>query len=230
MWSVVAVAAVHKVGLGDLMDHEGVVVGRGAALHLAELGEDAFGGRLIGEVGGGFVELVVPLVACALMVVPPEGEGFLVRAMDVVIPGLVPGLRGVAGRGREAVVEDYSTAGVFLVHGFEDFEDCGIVEVGADFVLQGVLDDRRVRAVGFDHLDAFNLHKLLGELVAFGLGLRELNTWVGDCAFSGWSRGWSADGEFASAGLEVAEEAEAVVGAEDVFLGEIAVEVETVEI
>ena len=37
---VVAVAAVHQVGLGDLVDHERVVVGGGAALHLAELGDD----------------------------------------------------------------------------------------------------------------------------------------------------------------------------------------------
>ena len=40
---VVAVAAVLEVGLGDLVDHEGVVVGCGAAFHLAELGEDVAG-------------------------------------------------------------------------------------------------------------------------------------------------------------------------------------------
>jgi len=87
-----------------------------------------------------------------------------------------------------------------------------------------------VRAVGFDHLDALDLHKLLGELVGLGLRLSKLDAGVGDCAFSGGSRSWSTDGELASAGLEVAEEAEAVVGAEDVFLGEIAVEVEAVKI
>ena len=49
---VVAVAAVHEVGLGDLMDHEGVVVGGGAAFHLAELGEVLVVGRAVGEFGG----------------------------------------------------------------------------------------------------------------------------------------------------------------------------------
>ena len=182
---VVAVAAVHEVGLGDLVDHEGVVVGCGAAFHLAEFGEVLAVGRAIGEVGGGFVELVVPLVACALVIVPPEGEGLLVGAVNRIVPGFVPCLRGVAGWRREAVVEDYGAAGVFFVHGFEDFEDCGVVEVGADFVLQRVLDDRRVRAVGFDHLDALDEHEALGELVGFGLRLGELYAGVGDCAFSG---------------------------------------------
>jgi hypothetical protein len=58
----------------------------------------------------------------------------------------------------------------------------------------------------------------------------ELDAGVGDCAFSGLGGGRSADGELACAGFEVAEKAEAVVGAEDVFLGEVAVEVEAVEI
>ena len=103
------------------------------------------------------------------MIVPPEGEGLLVGAMDVVVPWFVPCLRGVAGRRREAVVEDYGAAGVFFVHGFEDLEDCRIVEVGADLVLQCVLDDGKMRTVGFDHLDALDEHEALGELVGFGL-------------------------------------------------------------
>ena len=42
--------------------------------------------------------------------------------------------------------------------------------------------------------------------------------------------GQLADGHLAGAGFHVAQEAEAVVGAEDVFLGEVAVEVEAVEV
>jgi len=49
---VVAVAAVHEIGLGDLVDHEGVVVGCGAAFHLAEFSEVFLVRRFIGEVGG----------------------------------------------------------------------------------------------------------------------------------------------------------------------------------
>ena len=93
-----------------------------------------------------------------------------------------------------------------------------------------VLDDARVRAVGFDHLDAFDEHEALGELVGFGLRLGELDAGVGDCAFAVAVGGWSADGQLACAGFHVAEEAETVVGAEDLFFGEVAVEVEAVEI
>ena len=110
---VVAVAAVHEVGLGDLVDHEGVVVGCGAAFHLAELGEDVFEGGLVGEVGGGFVELVVPLVACALVLIPPVAPsssslrwslpGFKTTyPLIVKAPWFVPGLRGLARRERRS--------------------------------------------------------------------------------------------------------------------------------
>src|SRR5258705_5806557 len=152
------------------------------------------------------------------MVVPPEGEGLLVGAVEVAglafrVPGFVPGLCGIAGWGREAVVEDYGAAGVCFVHGFEDIEDSGVVEVSTDLVLQSVLDDRRVRAVGFDHLDALDEQEALGEFVGFGLRLGEFDAGVGDRAFSGCGWSWSADGELACTGVEVAGEGEAGVPA-----------------
>ncbi len=123
---VVAVAAVHEVGLGDLVDHEGVVVGCGAAFHLAELGEDVFEGGLVGEVGGGFVELVVPLVARALVLIPPVAPFFFVAAVELFIPWFEPCLRGLARRGDEAVVEDDAAGGVFGAHGGEDGDGVGV--------------------------------------------------------------------------------------------------------
>ncbi len=66
------------------------------------------------------------------------------------------------------------------------------------------MDDAWVRAVGFDHLDAFDEHEALGELVGFGLRLGELDAGVGDCAFSGCGWSWCADGELACAGFDVA--------------------------
>ncbi len=154
-----------QIGLGDLVDHEGVVVGCGAALHLAELGEDFFEGGFVGEVGGGFVELVVPLVACALVLIPPVAPLFLVAAMELFVPGFVPCLRGLARRRDEAVVEDDAARWVFGAHGGEDGDGVGVFEVGADFVLQAVDDDAGMRAVGLHHLDAFDEHEALGEFV-----------------------------------------------------------------
>ena len=215
-----------EVGLGDLVDHEGVVVGRGAAFHLAELGEDVFEGSFVGEVGGRFVELVVPLVAGALVLIPPVAPFFFVGAMELVVPGLEPGLRGVARRCDEAVVEDDAAGGVFGVHGFEDGDGVGVFEVGADFVLQAVDDDAGVRAVGLHHLDAFDEHEALGELVGVVSGLLHDDGVGAGCGVGGEF----ADGHLAGAGFHVAEEAEAVVGAEDLFLGEVAVEVEAVEV
>ena len=49
---VVAVAAVFFVGIGDLVDHEAVDVGRGAAFHLAVLGKDVAEVDVVREVGG----------------------------------------------------------------------------------------------------------------------------------------------------------------------------------
>src|SRR6202012_185212 len=77
---VVACAAVLPVGVGDLVDHQRVVVGSGAAFHLAVLGEDILVGGFVGVLGGGLVELVVPLVAGALVIVPPGSPGFFVGA------------------------------------------------------------------------------------------------------------------------------------------------------
>ena len=97
-------------------------------------------GRAVGEVGGGFVELVVPLVACALVLFHQRPNGLRRRSGGCLlsVPWFVPGLCGVARRGDEAVVEDDAAAGVFFVHGFEDGEGVGVFEVGADFVLQAV--------------------------------------------------------------------------------------------
>ncbi len=124
-----------------------------------------FEGRFVGEVGGGLVELVVPLVAGALMLIPPAAPLLLVAAVELVVPGLVPGLRGAAGRGYEAVVEDDAAAGVFGAHGGEDGDGVGVAEVGADLVLEAVLDDGGMRAEGFDHLDALDEHVALREFV-----------------------------------------------------------------
>ena len=111
------------------------------------------------------------------------------------------------------------------MHGFEDGERVGVLEVGADLVLQAVLDDGGVRAEGFHHLDAFDEHVALREFVGFAGGL-----FHDDAVGAGVSaRGQLADGHLAGAGLHVAENAEAVVPAEHVFLGEVAVEVEAVE-
>ncbi len=111
------------------------------------------------------------------------------------------------------------------MHGLEDGECGGIVEVGAELVLQAVLEDGGVRAEGFHHLDALGEHVALREFVGFGRGLLH-----DDAVRAGFGFGRQlADGHLAGAGLHVAEDAEAVVPAEDVFLGEVAVEVEAVE-
>ena len=111
------------------------------------------------------------------------------------------------------------------MHGFEDGERVGVLEVGAELVLEAVLDDGGMRAEGFHHLDALDEHIALRELVGFGGGLLH-----DDAVGAGvGARGQFADGHLAGAGLHVAEDAEAVVPAEDVFLGEVAVEVEAVE-
>jgi hypothetical protein len=48
---------------------------------------------------------------------------------------------GLAWEGYEAVVEDDAAAGVFDAHGGEDGKSVGVFEVGADLVLQRVLDE-----------------------------------------------------------------------------------------
>ena len=57
--------------------------GRGAAFHLAVLGEDVAEVDVVGVVGGRFVELVVPLIAGALVVVPPVAVFFFVAAVQL---------------------------------------------------------------------------------------------------------------------------------------------------
>ncbi len=80
--------------------------------------------------------------------------------------------------------------------------------------------------VGLHHLDAFDEHEALGEFVGFVGGLLHDDGVGAGCGVGGEF----ADGHLAGAGLHVAEEAETVVGAEDFFFGEVAVEVEAVEI
>ena len=75
------------------------------------------------------------------------------------------------------------------MHGFEDSKTVGVVEVRADLVLEAVLDNARVRAVGFDHLDALDEHEALGELVGFGSAAWRVDVGVGDCAFAGYVSG-----------------------------------------
>ena len=82
-----------------------------------------------------------------------------------------------------------------------------------------------MRAKGLDHLDVFDEHVALRELVGFAGGLLHDNA---VCA--GISVRWQlADGHFAGARLHVAKDAEAVVPAQDVFFGEVAMELEAVE-
>ena len=81
-------------------------------------------------------------------------------------------------------------------------------------------------AVGFHHLDAFDEHEALSEFVSRVGGFLHDDGVRAGCGVGGEF----ADGHLACAGFHVAEEAEAVVGAEDFFLGEVAVEVEAVEI
>ena len=164
------------------------------------------------------------------MLIPPVAPFLLVAAMELFIPWFEPGLRGLARRCYEAVVEDDAAGEVFGAHGFEDGDGVRVFEVGGDFVLQAVDDDAGMGAVGPHHLDAFGEHEALGELVGVGLRFGELDAGVGDRAFSGWGWSWGADGHLAGTGLHVAEEAETVVGAENLFFGEVAVEVEAVEI
>jgi hypothetical protein len=111
------------------------------------------------------------------------------------------------------------------VHGLRGWRGGGVLEVGADLVLQAVLDDGGVRAVGLHHLDALDEHEALRELVGLAGGL--LHDDAGGVGLR--ARGQFADGELACAGLHVAQHAEFVVLAEDVFLGEVAMEVEAVE-
>ncbi len=120
--------------------------------------------------------------------------------------------------------------GVFGAHGCEDGDGVGVSEVGADLVLEAVLDDGGVRAEGLDHLDALDEHEALGELVGGGRWASGDGVGDGLAAGLGGAGGGLADGHLAGAGLHVAEQAETVVGAEDLFLGEVAVEVEAVEV
>ncbi len=228
---VIAFPAVLKVGLGDLVDHEGVVVRRGAAFHLAEFGEVLAVGRAIGEVGWAICRIRRTIGRprpgdCSTRErrVRCRSDGFCrprVRTM--------PALR-CGGGGEKPSLRTTARLGSSLCMASRISKTAGLSRSAPDLVLQRVLNDRRMRAVGFDHLDALDEHEALGELVGIGLRFGELDSGVGDCAFSG--RGWSgcADGELSCSGLEVAEEAEAVVGAENLFLGEVAVEVEAVEI
>jgi len=79
-----------------------------------------------------------------LMLIPPAAPLLLVGAVQLWIVRLKPGLRGLARRRDEAVVGGRCSGWVFGAHGFEDGDGVGIVEVGADLVLQAVLDDRGV--------------------------------------------------------------------------------------
>ena len=83
-----------------------------------------------------------------------------------------------------------------------------------------------MRAEGLDHLDALGEHVTLGELIR-GIGRLLHDDRLALACDAG---GELADGHLARSGLHVAEQAEPVVGAEDVFLGEVAVEVEAVEV
>lgn len=81
-------------------------------------------------------------------------------------------------------------------------------------------------AKGADHGDALGEHVTLGELVG-GVGGLLHDDGVGVGLDAGWE---FADGHLAGSGLHVAKEAKPVVGAEDIFLGEVTVEVEAVEV
>ena len=211
-----------------------MVVRCGAAFHLAELCEDVLERRAVGEVGGGSCRTRRTIGRRRLDVLIPAQPRplLLVAAVELVVPGLVPGLRGLAGRGYEAVVEDYAaTRGSSCsMHRGEDGDGVGVAEVGAYLVLEAVLDDGGVRAEGFDHLDAFDEHVALREFVGcVGRGLHGDGVGDGLAAGLGGAGGGLADGHLAGAGLHVAEQAVRVVGSEDLFLGEVAVEVEAVE-
>ena len=185
---------------------------------------------LVGEVGGGFVELVVPLVAGALVIVPPAAPLFLVGAVELSFQGSYQACAAERGGGEKPSLRAMVRLGSSLRMAARMAKCVGVAEVGADLVLERVLDERGVGAEGSDHGDALGDHEALGEPVGFGLRLGELDAWVGDSSFAGWGWGGRADGQLASAGFHVAEQAEAVVGAEDLFFADVAVEVEAVEV
>ena len=220
------VADPRSARVSQLMQHQRVVVRRGAALHLAELADGLALRRLVGELRRRFIELVVPLIARALMLVPPAAPLLLIAAMQLGVPWREPGLRGGTRRCDKAVVQHDAAAGVFGAHRLQNRDGVGILQVRADLVLHAVLNDRGVRAIGLHHLHALDEHISLGEFVCGVGGLLHHGSWrVGLRA-----RGQLADGHLARARLHVAQQAEAVVRAQNVLLGEVAMEVEAVQV
>ena len=147
-----------------------MVVGCGAAFHLAKLCKNFFPRTLIGKVSRRFVELVVPLVARALVLIPPVAPLLLVAAMELRVPRFVPCLCGTAWWRDEAVVEDDAAAGVFCRAWLRGWRGCRGFSGPRPARSAGSSDDAGVRAVGFDHLDALGEHEALGEFVGLSGG------------------------------------------------------------
>ena len=104
---VIAAAAPTKGCSLDLMDHERVVIRYRTSFHLAELHQRGLQRLVVREVLRVPVEAVVPLVAGALVIVPPTAPFFRVGPMRIVVVRRVPGLRRLARD--KAVVEYHRT-------------------------------------------------------------------------------------------------------------------------
>ena len=158
VFEVVAFSIAAEVPAFNLVNHQRMIIRNRATLHFAELNQRRLERLAISEVLTILVELVVPLVAGALVVDPPIAPGLLVAAVHLVVVGLEPRLGGVARH--KAIVENHRAGGVLLVHKPQDTQRVRILEVGANLILQCVLDERWMAAKSSHHGRAFGHHKL----------------------------------------------------------------------
>jgi len=106
-----------KLAALDLANHQRMIVRDGAAFHFAKFDQSGLQWLAISEVFAVLVKVVIPLIARALMVVPPAAPGLHVAAVQLFAVGFVPGLRGVSRD--ESVIEHHGARWVFLVHDAE---------------------------------------------------------------------------------------------------------------
>ncbi|MEJ0042310.1 MAG: hypothetical protein WDM81_08875 [Rhizomicrobium sp.] len=171
------------------------------------------------------IERIVPLVAGALMVVPPAAERLAVGAMEPGIVGRIPRLGRRDRRRGHPVVEQDDAARILGAHRIEHGNGVRVVQVGAGFVLQNIADQRRMTAEGAHHGDAFGDHETLGEAIGFARGLFHHDAVRVDLG----AVGQPAERELAAAGLHGAQQAQPVLRGEHVVPADIAMEAEAIE-
>src|SRR5580692_11199905 len=85
VFEVVAFSIATELSVFNLVNHQRMIVCNRATLHFAELDQRRLERLTISEVFAVLIELVVPLVARALMVNPPIAPRFLIAAVHLVV-------------------------------------------------------------------------------------------------------------------------------------------------